>query len=583
MKGYRMMLRIKNEIAEAIGNTISKVFSADIPAAELAAMFEYPPDSTMGDLALPCFKLSRTLRRPPAAIAGMISDSLPLGGYIGSSAAVNGFLNIKLDTAATAAFVIGDILQKGEDYGRSDIGSGKTVVLDYSSPNVAKPFHIGHLGTTVIGHSIKLLHQFCGYSCIGINYLGDWGTQFGKLITAYRKWGSEEAVETRGIDELVDLYVRVNNAISGNEEKGIPPDNALADEARAEFCKMEQGDEENLRLWKWFIDISLREYRKTYDQLGITFEYYSGESKYAGRSHEMIDALSQRGLLTVDNGATMVSLDKYGMPPFLVLKSDGSTLYSIRDVAAAMDRMEKYDFDKCIYVTSSGQSLHFAQLFKVIELMGLPWYDRLVHVPYGTVSINGEKLATRTGNVVLLKDLFKMATDKVLGVIAEKSPDLPDREATAEAVGIGAVVFHYLLGGRIKDTNFILEDALSFDGSTGPYVQYTYARTRSILERASGIMPSPVPVCATAPSEDALVRVLARFPEAVLSALEGYEPSVITRYALDAASAFNLFYHECRITDAGDAAPFRLALTKAAGTVISSALHLICIKTPEKI
>ena len=386
--------------------------------------------------------------------------------------AVNGYLNIYLSGAYLLSRLVPRILEEKENYGAPDIGQGRVVVLDYSSPNVAKPFHIGHLGTTVIGHSLKKLHEFAGYNCIGINYLGDWGTQFGKLILAYRMWGSREAVETGGIDELVSLYVRINNAISGNEAEGIAPDPVLAEKARAEFHKMEMGDPDNIALWKWFVQISLEEYQKTYRQLDITFDSYKGESFYTDKMPAQVQKLRDKGLLKLDDGASIVDLSAYDMPPCLILKRDGSTLYPTRDIAAAVYRKQEYHFDKCIYVTSAQQILHFRQWFKVVELMGYDWYDELVHVPYGTVSVNGAKLATRTGNVVLLRDLFGAAIEKVTEIMETKNPALKGRTDVAEAVGVGAIVFYYLSNNRIKDINFSMEEALSFDGNTGPYVQY---------------------------------------------------------------------------------------------------------------
>lgn len=578
------MQTIKLQIAEKLKNGISALGVPEVPAAaDLAAMLEYPPDETMGDLALPCFKLSRTLRRSPVQIAATLAECLAGTPAIDKAEAVNGYLNIKLSNDYLVGDVLGEILEKGAAYGASNEGAGKTVVLDYSSPNVAKPFHIGHLGTTVIGHSLKKLHEFVGYKCVGINYLGDWGTQFGKLIVAYKKWGNKEMIEEGGIDKLVELYVMINNAISGSEEKGIPADPALGDAARAEFHKLEQGDEENLALWRWFIDISLAEYEKTYKQLDITFDSYKGESFYTDKMPAEVQKLRDKGLLKIDDGASIVDLSDYNMPPCLILKRDGSTLYPTRDIAAAVYRKGTYDFDKAIYVTSAGQSLHFAQWFKVVELMGYDWHDKLVHVPYGTVSINGAKLATRTGNVVLLKDLFRAAIDEVGAIMEEKNPDIENKAEVAEAVGVGAIVFYYLSNSRIKDINFVMEDALNFDGNTGPYAQYTYARTCSILRRAGDVSDEKLAI--TAPDEASLLKILAKFPEKVAQAIADYEPSVITRYILDVAAAFNRFYHNCPILSAEDGAvrATRVALTRAANVVLGNAFPLICLRTMEKI
>ena len=578
------MLNIKKQIAEKILEGVKSINpDASFEISELVGMLEYPPDATMGDLAFPCFKLSKTLRRAPVQIAQTIAEGLS-GSPVGEATAVNGYLNIKIDNGYLGEVILPEILDKKEGYGApTQLGEGKTVVLDYSSPNVAKPFHIGHLGTTVIGHSLKKLHEFAGYKCIGINYLGDWGTQFGKLIVAYKLWGDKAQIEEGGIDKLVELYVRINNTIKGDEEQGIPARPDLADEARAEFHKMEIGDEENIALWKWFVEISLTEYEKTYKQLGIEFDSYKGESFYTDKMPAQVEKLREMGLMKIDDGASIVDLEEYGMPPCLILKRDGSTLYPTRDIAAAVYRKNEYNFDKAIYVTSNQQILHFKQWFKVVELMGYDWHDQIVHIPYGTVSLNGAKLATRTGNVVLLKDLFALAIEKVKGIMAEKNPDLASNEEVAEAVGVGAIVFYYLTNNRIKDINFNLEDALSFDGNTGPYVQYTYARTCSVLEKAAKNLGGKVAI--TADEEATLLKTLCQYEERVLTAIRDYEPSTITRFILDVAVAFNKFYHECSILNAenDDVRGTRILLTEATRHVLGSAFSLICLKKTERI
>ncbi len=577
------MQTIKKLIATRILTAVQSISAdATLTAEDIAAALEYPPDAAMGDLAFPCFRLSKSLRRSPVQIAQSLCGELS-GEPIGRVEAVGGYLNITVSDDYLGSTVIPEILNAGDRYGAQTFGEGKMVVLDYSSPNVAKPFHIGHLGTTVIGHALRRLHEFAGYRCYGINYLGDWGTQFGKLIVAYRKWGSREMVETGGIDKLVELYVRINNAIKGDPENGIPADTELADASRAEFHKLEIGDEENLALWRWFVDISLAEYNKTYKQLGIEFDSYKGESFYTDKMPAEIEKLRQKDLLKLDDGASIVDLSDYNMPPCLILKRDGSTLYPTRDIAAAVYRKENYKFDKAIYVTSAQQCLHFAQWFKVVELMGYPWYDELVHVPYGTVSLNGAKLATRTGNVVLLRDLFDLAIEKVKGIMQEKNPDLENGDEIAEAVGVGAVVFYYLSNNRMKDINFVMEDALSFDGNTGPYVQYTYARACSVLTRGGD--PGIGEVKVTCEEEATLIKTLCRFGERVCAALADYEPSLITRFILDVAAAFNRFYHNCPIMTAEDETvrQSRLRITAAAKTVLGNAFELICLKKTEKV
>lgn len=577
------MLNIKNKIASAASLAISEIYpESEVKAEDIVSYLEYPPDKTMGDIALPCFRFSRALRAAPPKIAADISAKICENGSLNGVADVSlvgGYLNFKISPEYISDVIYANIAQKGDDYGKSTEGNGKTVVLDYSSPNVAKPFHIGHLGTTVIGHSLRKLHEFCGYKCVGINHLGDWGTQFGKMIVAYRLWGDKEKIEAGGIDELVALYVKFHAEAEKDPELEI--------KARAEFHKLEEGDEENLALWHWFIEESLKEYNVTYKQLGIEFDSYAGESFYTDKMPEQVEILREKGLLKIDDGASIVDLSEYNMPPCLILKRDGSTLYPTRDIAAAVYRKRHYNFDKCIYVTSAGQSLHFAQWFRVVSLMGYDWADQLVHVPYGTVSIGGEKLATRTGNVILLKDLFKTAIEKVDEIISVKNPNLSGEEkaATAEAVGVGAIIFYYLSSNRIRDINFNMDDALNFDGNTGPYAMYTYARTCSIKSKAAadGISSSSGKIVSD--EERDILLTLSRFEEIIASAVREYEPSIVTRYILDVCADFNRFYHNCPILSADDkeTVSFRLGITEAVNSVLGNALELICMKKTERI
>ena len=584
------MLTLKKKTAALLADAVTKLFGEGLLSeGEIFEMLEYPPDSSMGDIALPCFRLSKSLRKAPPMIASALAAEISCEEFAEINA-MGGYLNFRISPTAFASRVVADIKSAGDKYGSPMIGEGKTVILDYSSPNVAKPFHIGHLGTTVIGHSLKLLHEFAGYNCVGINYLGDWGTQFGKLIVAYKKWGNKEDIEKRGVDGLVDLYVKINNAIKAEEEEslktlpeGSKPVSQLGNESRAEFAELERGNEENLALWRWFVSVSLAEYEKTYKLLGITFDSYKGESFYTDKMPAQVEKLRNMGLLEIDDGASIVNLDKWNMPVCLILKRDGTTLYPTRDIAAAVYRKGEYNFDKAIYVTSAGQSLHFAQWFKVVELMGYDWYDKLVHVPYGTVSINGAKLATRTGNVILLRDLFEEAIKRVYDITKEKHPDENECREIAEKVGVGAVIFYYLSNNRIRDINFVMEDALSFDGNTGPYVQYTYARTRSILEKAGTL--GEMTDAPLGEVEFELAKTLSRFPERINSAIAEYEPSVVTRYILDLSAAFNRFYHDCKIAACEDEKQrsSRLALTNATSQVLKTALGLICMQAPEKI
>lgn len=566
------MFNYKTEAAKLLEKHI-EALSVD----EIADMLEFPPDKKMGDLALPCFKLSKILRKSPMMISDDLKNSL---GDVSASVfkqvdSVSGYLNFYINES-TYCETLKEIINAPSAYGSSDIGKGKTVVIDYSSPNIAKPFHIGHLRSTVIGQSIKNLHKFSGYECVGVNHLGDWGTQFGKLIVAYKKWGSKEDIEKRGIKALTDIYVKFH--------KEAEEDPALNDEARDAFVKLEQHDEEFYGLWKWFIDISITEFKKTYSLIGADFESWLGESFYFDKADDVVSKLKAQNLLTLDDGAHIVKLDEFGMPPCLIIKSNGSTIYATRDIAAACYRKDTYNFDKCIYVTSAGQSLHFAQFFKVIELMGYEWSNKLIHVPFGTVSIAGAKLSTREGNIVLLEDIFNEAISKTLEIINEKNPDLENKEEAAKAVGVGAVIFHDLSNNRIKDVNFIWDEVLNFEGNTGPYVQYTYARCESIIDKVDfDINIDNLKLSNEFEAE--LIKTLHDFPSKVAQAREELEPSVVTRYLLDVCQSFNRFYHDCPVlkTDDMTVKNTRVALVAATAAVLKNGLSLICLKTPKNI
>ncbi len=554
-------------------NTVLQEHGLTLSQQELSALFEKPAVARLGDLALPCFKLAKALRRSPVQIASELADAFAGTAGIQKVEAVGGYLNFFYDSAAYHTAL--EAILQNERYGSSDVGAGKTVCLDFSSPNIAKRFHLGHLGTTVIGNALRNLLNFCGYKTVAINHLGDWGTQFGKLIYAYKHWSDEQMFAKDGIRELERLYVKFCN-----DEKQDP---TLTQKARDAFRLLEEGDEESLRIWKSFKDVSLPEYQKTYDLLGISFDSYSGEAFFSDKMPAVVEELRQKGLLTLDDGASVVRLDEEKMPPCLILKRDGSTLYPARDIAAAIWRKKEYNFERCLYVTSAGQSLHFAQWFRVVAKMGYDWADGLVHIPYGTMSVGGEKLASRTGNVVLLEDLLREAIRKCEQVIEEKNPSLPNRHEVATAVGVGAVVFHALANARIKDSDFNWEDALSFEGNAGPYVQYTYARAASIRRKGG----EPVGESASyepQPSETALVNKLAEFPETVERALAEYEPSVISKYLLSVCALFNQFYNNCRILNAeGEARAFRCKLAAATHTVIGNGLDLLGIRRTEEI
>ncbi|MBO4453396.1 MAG: arginine--tRNA ligase [Clostridia bacterium] len=538
----------------------------------IASLIEVPSDRKRGDLALTCFKLAGVLRTRPDAIAQALAEEFKGAEGFEKVEAVGGYLNFFFGNdkyLKDLAVLVADEYPELEK-----TGEGKTVCLDFSSPNIAKRFHLGHLGSTVIGNSLRNIFKALGYKTVAINHLGDWGTQFGKLIVAYKKWSSHDRVKERGIDELVDLYVRFCDA-----EK---QDASLSEEARAAFHELETGNEEYLEIWRYFKEISLAEYDKTYKLLGVTFDCWHGEAFCYRRTGEVVKELREKGLLKKDEGAEIIDLGDDTMPPVLILKSDGSTTYHTRDIAAALWRKSEYGFCKCIYVTSAGQSLHFAQLFKVLEIMGRDWSKDMVHVPYGTMSINGEKLASRTGNIVLLDDLLERAVDKCASIIEEKDSGVSDRDKVAKAVGVGAVVFNTLSNGRIKDKDFNWETALSFDGNTGPYVHYTFARATSVLKRASerGSYEGYTPL----PDEAALVSKLCEYPETLLKAAQDYEPSYIARFAINVCTLFNQFYHNCRILGVGgEAESFRLALTEATRNVLGRCLDVLGMERVDEI
>lgn len=561
------------------------------PEAEIREMLEIPSDAAMGDLSLPCFRLSKRLPKSPSAIA----DELAAGfdkmeetrtKLIHRTVSVSGYLNFYWDAAELGKQVIPGILGEGERYGSQQLGAGKTVVIDFSSPNIAKPFHVGHLRSTVIGNALYRIYSFLGYNCVGINHLGDWGTQFGKLITAYRHWGDSARLVNGAIEELLGLYVRFHEEADKNP--------ALEDEARNWFVKMEQGDAEALKLWGDFVALSLAEFNKIYELLGVRFDHVTGESFYNDKMGPVIQELKQRGLLEEDQGAWLVRLEDYDMAPALMLKRDGSSLYHTRDVAAAMYRKNAYHFHKALYITDYSQSLHFRQWFKVVELMGYEWADDLVHVPFGRVSLEGASLSTRKGNIVKLEELLEQAILKIRGIIEEKNPALENKEEVARQVGVGAVIFNDLSGNRIKDIVFSWEDALSFEGETGPYVQYTYARACSVLRKGTGVhdslASSPAELVEafegdslSGPAEFELVKLLSQFPERVEQAAVKMEPSMITRYLVDVAQAFNRFYHDCPIlTEDRILRVSRLTLVKCVQITLFNGLKLIGLQAPER-
>lgn len=564
-------IMIAGEIASALDIAFG---NAPLSADEIAGLLELPPDSAMGDYAFPCFKLARSLRKAPPMIAAELVKVIN-ADFLSRVEAVGGYLNFFIDKALYASSVIGAVLEQGEKYGSSDMGAGKTICIDYSSINIAKRFHIGHLSTTALGNALYKIYSFLGYKCVGINHLGDWGTQFGKMIAAYKHWGSREMVEQGGVQALSDLYVKFH----AEAEK----DPSLEDEGRAWFKKIETGDEEAISIWQWFKDLTLKDANRVYDMLGVKFDSYAGEAFYMDKMGPVIDELREKKLLKESDGAYVVDLEEYGMPPCLIIKSDGATLYTTRDLAAAFYRKKTYDFTKCLYVVAYQQSLHFRQLFKVIEMMGHEWAKDMEHVEFGMVSYEGQALSTRHGHVIYLEDLLNRSIEKARAIIDEKSPNLEDKDGVARKVGIGAVVFFALSAGRIKDIDFWWDRALNFEGETGPYVQYTYARCCSVLGKAPANLPdADYSTLDDAEAQD-IVRLLEQFPKLVKEAAQRNEPSIITRYTVDLAQAYNKFYYEHRILDCEPAtSAARIAITKAVRDVIGTGLTLIGVEPTEK-
>ncbi len=562
----------KMEIAKLISS------AADIDVNEVISAIEIPPNSEMGDYAYPCFKLAKVFRKAPPMIANELAEKIEKKDFIKEIKVVGAYINFFTEKSVYIKEVLGAVFENNENYGKSTEGNGKTIVIDYSSPNIAKPFHVGHLRSTVIGNAIYKIYECLGYNCEGVNHLGDWGTQFGKLIVAYKKWGSKEAVEKDGIQELMRIYVKFHD-----EAEKEP---ALDDEARLWFVKMQDGDEEALTLWKWFYDISIKEFERVYDMLGVKFDAYTGESFYNDKMDAVVQELKDKKLLTESEGAMIVDLEDEKMPPCLIIRKDGGTLYATRDITAALYRKKTYNFDKCVYLTALDQNLHFAQWFKVIEKMGYDWSKDLVHVPFGLVSLDTGKLSTRHGNVVLMEELLNQAVNETTKIIEEKNPDLPNKEEVAKQVGIGAVIFNDLYNNRIKDVVFSWSRMLNFDGETGPYVQYTHARACSLIKKVCENGEIDKNIDFSLLSDDASVEVcklIEMYPAKIKDAAAKFEPSIVTRHLVDIAQAFNKFYHDNPIMNSEDEVKkARIALVYAVKTVITSGLKLLGINAPEQ-
>lgn len=551
-----------------------KIVACGLPNDGIEEGVAVPPNTDMGDYALPCFKFAKTLRKSPVAIAQELAEKIPTDDVISEVTALNGYLNFKINKSGLARETLEKVLSLGDDFGSSKIGKGKTICIDYSSVNIAKPFHIGHLSTTVIGGALYKIYNYLGYNVVGINHLGDYGTQFGKLICAYKKWGNKEEVEKGGIHAVNDLYVRFNNEATPEMEV----------EAREYFRLIESGDKEANEIFEWFKSLTLAYVNKIYDRLGVKFDSYNGERFYSDKMQPVIDELQQKGLLKESEGAKIVDLEPYGMPPCLILRSDGASLYATRDLAAAFYRKDTYDFYKCLYVVAYQQNLHFKQIFKVLDLMGKEWAKDMVHVAYGMVSLEDGAMSTRKGKVVWLEDVIEKCVEKAYKVIEDKNPALENKQDIAEKVGVGSVIFGALYNNKIKDIVFSYDKVLSFEGETGVYCQYTCARANSVLQKA-GITEYVIPENINLqPQEYEVVRAISSFPQTVEEAGEKYEPSIIARFAVDLSQKFNKFYFDCKILTAEDeqTKSFRLALCAATLKTLKNALGLLGIGVPDK-
>lgn len=570
MKDYRQL------IAEIIAPCVE-----GLEVSEIREMVEVPADSKMGDYAFPCFKLAKLLRKAPPLIAKSIAEQIAIDEIFEKVESVNAYVNMFISRDAFIDDVVKEVIAKGDAFGSSDIGAGRKVIVEYSSPNIAKPFHIGHIRSTVIGNSIYKIYDFLGYDAFRINHLGDYGTQFGKMICAYRHWGNKEDVINEPIKTLLSYYTKFHVEVETHPE--------LDDEAREIFAKLEKGEPEEVELWQWFRDESLKEFTRVYKMLGIEFDSYNGESFYSDKMPRFVEELKEKGLLEESQGAQIVNLEEYGMSPALITKSDGSTLYITRDIAAAVYRKETYDFYKNLYIVASQQNLHFQQWIKILELMGYEWAKDCVHIPFGLVSLEEGTMSTRHGRVVFLEDVLNRAVDETRKIIKEKGVATDNIDETAKQVGIGAVIFQELSNNRIKDYVFSWDKVLDFNGETGPYVQYTYARAASLMRRAdAGALAKAQAgdIDVTYIKSDAayeLVKLLEAFPAVVVEAAEKYEPSVVTRHIVDIAQSFNRFYHdEHIIVENIEEQAAKLALAQAARNTIKNGLGLLGIQCPER-
>lgn len=571
------MDEIKKDIANMILNAIDFCVNED----EIISKIEVPKEKKNGDFSYPCFNLAKVLKDSPINIANKIKESINVEGKFSKIDVVNGFLNFYLDDNKAVKETLKNIIASGEDYGKSNIGNGENIIVEYSSPNIAKPFHLGHFRNTVLGNSLYNLYKELGYNVTGINHLGDWGRQFGLLIEGYRRFSSEYDIDKDPLMVLSDIYVRIN--------KLAKEDETIMDIARKNFKKLEQGDEELIKMWKFFREVSLKEYDRIYKILGSHFDSFNGEAFYNDKMGEVIDILDKKGVLVESQGAKVVKLGD-DMPPCIVLKSDGTTIYATRDLAAILYRVRTYDFSKCIYITATEQILHFKQVFSVAKYLVDEKYQKgLVHVSYGMIRLKTGKMSTREGNVVYVSELINEAIDKSKNIINEKNANLDDIDEVSKKVGVGALIFNYLKSNKNKDIIFDLDDTLRFDGETGPYIQYTYVRTKSILEKLkfdiSNVDVLNIKFDELKKEEEInLVKLLGNFENVIKKAAFEYEPAILSRYLIEVATLFSKFYNECRVVSLDDEELklARCVLVYATGLVIKNGLRLLGIETPDK-
>lgn len=560
------------EVIKLYAEEITKQLQNELTYEEAYKLIEKPKFSEQGDLAFPCFTLAKRFRKSPVELAKHLASSLQ--HPIFEKVVANGpYVNCFLQKESVSKRVLSSILEQGESYGSSTVGQGATITIDFSSPNIAKPFSMGHLRSTVIGNALSKIVEKCGYQPVRINHLGDWGTQFGKLIVAYKLWGNEQAVQNNPITELLTLYVRFHTEAESNP--------SLEDDARAWFKKLEDGDQEAHELWNWFREESLKEFSRIYSLLEVEFDSYNGEAFYNDKMQPTIDLLFDKKLLVKSDGAEVVDLTEHQLPPCLIKKSDGATLYATRDVTAAIYRQDTYSFQKAIYVVGHEQSLHFKQIFLVLEKMGFDWANEMVHVPFGFILKNGKKMSTRKGKIVLLEEVIIEAIELAKKNIEDKNPSLANKDEIAKTVGVGAIIFHDLKNERLNNVEFSLEDMLKFEGTTGPYVQYTHARACSILRKA-GMEVDPTVKGLSDPHSWAVVKLLMEFPSVILKSMQHYEPSVIAKYVLDLSQEFNKYYSHVKILGDDPEQVDRLALVKAVTIVLKEGLRLLGIKAPQE-